>query len=197
MKKSLSLPLWLCLSFMILDASAQVGIGTPLPNSSAQLDVVANNKGLLIPRVALQAPNVTNPISNPATSLLVYNTSATADLVPGFYYWNGTMWIPIGEDDTDTNTTNVSLSQDGTNLMLTDSDGNTVSVALTDIDTNTTNVSLSQDGTNLMLTDSDGNTVSVALTDIDTNTTNVSLSQDGTNLMLTDSDGNTVSVALT
>ncbi len=107
---------------------------------------------------------------------------------------------------TDTNTTNVSLTEDGTNLILTDSDNNTVTLALsdlagTDADTNTTNVSLTEDGTNLILTDSDNNTVTFPLADLagtaaDTNTTNVSLTEDGTNLILTDSDNNTVTLAL-
>ncbi|MBQ0741647.1 hypothetical protein J9332_45970, partial [Aquimarina celericrescens] len=66
--------------------------------------------------------------------------------------------------------------EDGTNLILTDSDGSTVAIALADIDTNTTNASLTEDGTNLIITDSDGSTVAIALADIaaetDTNTTN-------------------------
>ncbi|MFH6770297.1 hypothetical protein V8G58_00005, partial [Gaetbulibacter aestuarii] len=96
----------------------------------------------------------------------------------------------------DTNTTNTGLAINGTNLTLTDSDGNTVSVPLADIDTNTTNTSLAINGTNLTLTDSDGNTVSVPLADIDTNTTNSSLIIEGDNLKLTDSDNNVVSVTL-
>ena len=64
--------------------------------------------------------------------------------------------------------TNASLTEDGTNLILTDSDGSTVTIALGDIDTdtNTTNASLTEDGTNLILTDSDGSTVQIAIADI-------------------------------
>uniref|UniRef100_UPI000B272403 hypothetical protein n=1 Tax=Aquimarina longa TaxID=1080221 RepID=UPI000B272403 len=65
---------------------------------------------------------------------------------------------------------NASLTEDGTNLILTDSDGSTVSIALSDIDDNTTNASLTEDGTNLILTDSDGSTVSIALSDLTTST---------------------------
>ncbi|GGF25071.1 hypothetical protein GCM10011339_11480 [Echinicola rosea] len=100
----------------------------------------------------------------------------------------------------DTNTTNASLTEDGTNLILTDSEGGIVQLALADladdIDTNTTNSSLTQDGTDLILTDSEGGTVTLALGDIDTNTTNASLTEDGTNLILTDSEGGTVQLAL-
>ena len=106
----------------------------------------------------------------------------------------------------DTNTTNASLTQDGTDLILTDSDGNDVRIALADIstgaDTNTTNATLTEDGTDLILTDSDGNDVRIPLAtltaaiDTDTNTTNATLTEDGTDLILTDSDGNDVRIAL-
>jgi trimeric autotransporter adhesin len=64
-------------------AQAQVGIGTPTPNSSAQLEISAANKGLLIPRMAMAS----RPAS-PATGLLIYQTDNT----PGFYYYDGTAW---------------------------------------------------------------------------------------------------------
>ncbi|SHF67063.1 hypothetical protein SAMN03080594_106118, partial [Arenibacter palladensis] len=97
----------------------------------------------------------------------------------------GTLQVPLTDIDTDTNTTNSSLTQNGTDLILTDSDGATVTIPLTDInsDTNTTNISLSVDATNLILTDSDANTVTVPLASVaDGNTTNTSLSVDATNL---------------
>jgi hypothetical protein len=52
--------------------------------------------------VALTASNVFSPIvgtSANATGLLVYNTnsagSAPNNVVPGYYYWNGSAWIQI------------------------------------------------------------------------------------------------------
>ncbi|MBT1708812.1 hypothetical protein KK062_11285 [Fulvivirgaceae bacterium PWU5] len=67
------------------------------PDASAILDVASTSKGLLVPRVALTATNAAGPITSPATSLLVYNTatagSAPNNVVPGYYYWNGTTWI--------------------------------------------------------------------------------------------------------
>ena len=67
------------------------------PDASAILDVASTSKGLLAPRVALTATNAAGPITSPATSLLVYNTatagSAPNNVVPGYYYWNGTTWI--------------------------------------------------------------------------------------------------------
>jgi hypothetical protein len=86
----------------VATATAQTGIGTTTPNASAKLEVMATDKGFLPPRVALTASNVFLPIvgtSANATGLLVYNTnsagSAPNNVVPGYYYWNGSAWIQI------------------------------------------------------------------------------------------------------
>ena len=69
-------------------------------NASAMLDVSAANKGLLIPRVSLVSATDASTIASPATSLLVYNlaTAGTApdNVVPGYYYWNGSRWTSFG-----------------------------------------------------------------------------------------------------
>ncbi len=67
-------------------------------NASAGLDVDFNNKGLLIPRIALTGSNDVATISSPATGLLIYNTANIAganSVVKGFYYWNGSKWLQI------------------------------------------------------------------------------------------------------
>jgi len=81
---------------------AQTGIGTTTPNASAKLDVSATDRGFLPPRVALTATNIFSPItgtSSAAAGLLIYNTAtagtAPTNVVPGYYYWNGTAWIQI------------------------------------------------------------------------------------------------------
>ncbi|MBX9889346.1 MAG: DUF3494 domain-containing protein [Flavobacteriaceae bacterium] len=53
---------------------AQVGIGTVDPDPSALLDLTSNKTGLLVPRMTTQERHA---ISNPATGLLVYNTSTS------------------------------------------------------------------------------------------------------------------------
>lgn len=67
-----------------------------IPDPSAGLDIDYNNKGLLIPRVALTSSNSASPVTSPATSLLVYNTAtagtAPNNVFPGYYFWNGTNW---------------------------------------------------------------------------------------------------------
>lgn len=75
-----------------------VGINTATPDSSAILDLFANDKGLLIPRVNLTDANSNiAPIDQPATGLLVYNTNPSilnGDGV-GFYYFDGTVWTRL------------------------------------------------------------------------------------------------------
>ena len=89
----------LCTCFVI---KAQTGIGTTTPNASAKLDVSSSTLGFLPPRVALTANNVFAPItgtSSAAAGLLIYNsaTAGTApnNVVPGYYYWNGSAWIQL------------------------------------------------------------------------------------------------------
>jgi len=72
---------------------AQVGIGTTSPNSSSKLDIVASDKGLLIPRVAISDLNTAAPIASPVESLLVYNTTIATGI--GFYFWDNSKWVPL------------------------------------------------------------------------------------------------------
>ena len=65
-------------------AFAQLGIGTTTPDSKAQLDIVSTDKGLLIPRLNnTQMSNITNP----TTSLLVFNTTQGK-----YMFYNGSSW---------------------------------------------------------------------------------------------------------
>ncbi|MBK6936810.1 MAG: hypothetical protein IPH18_07890 [Chitinophagaceae bacterium] len=69
------------------------------PDVSAMLDIVNSAKGLLIPRVSLSAITDASTISNPATSLLVYNTNASMTGAyaagTGYYYNAGTSGSPL------------------------------------------------------------------------------------------------------
>ncbi|QIE60275.1 hypothetical protein G5B37_12095 [Rasiella rasia] len=77
-----------------------IGFGTNAPNSSAQLDMAAINKGILINRVALTATTSASPVTTPATGLMVYNTATASSggtqVLPGFYYWDSTKWVAMG-----------------------------------------------------------------------------------------------------
>ncbi|WP_419801414.1 tail fiber domain-containing protein [Mucilaginibacter sp.] len=91
--------------------SQNVGISSSssfTPDASAGLDVSYTNKGLLMPRVALTATNAAGPITSPAISLLVYNTATAGtspnNVVPGYYYWNGTAWTALSTGAQSANT---------------------------------------------------------------------------------------------
>lgn len=76
--------------------TGSVGIGTETPNSSAILDLVATNKGIMLPQIALNASNVSDAsfmATTPTTSLLVYNTNASFPGGKGLYYWDGGKWV--------------------------------------------------------------------------------------------------------
>ena len=90
-------------------ANAQVGIGTPTPASSSMLDIVASDKGVLIPRVELTSTSAFAPVTGTGVeSLMVYNTETAGDIAaktnvtPGYYYWFANKWNRvINADDLD------------------------------------------------------------------------------------------------
>ena len=146
-KKFLSVALLLS----AMGAYSQVGIGTLTPNPSSQLDVVAKDKGILIPRVSLTSTTDMTTISNGnVNSLLVFNTNTQNDVAPGYYYWYEDKWLRIVNTDDlvalDQNTKNVLLSVVGDELVLQDSDNDTVTVPLSQINI-LTNLVDNTDGT--------------------------------------------------
>ncbi|MCX2678358.1 hypothetical protein OOZ15_00240 [Galbibacter sp. EGI 63066] len=88
--------LLLIFNFCVYGLYSQVGIGTPMPDNSTQLDVVASDKGILIPRVALtSSADATTIVNENINSLLVFNTATVADISPGYYYWYEDKWLRI------------------------------------------------------------------------------------------------------
>lgn len=80
---------------------AQVGIGNNVTtfDDSEVLKIVAGNKGVLLPNVNIPNLLLAAPVTNPANSLLVYNTNTTTG--KGFYFWLNNQWNPL------LNTTNI------------------------------------------------------------------------------------------
>ena len=75
----------ICLLFTsALFAQQNVGIGTTTPAPSAKLDVTANDKGILIPRLTTAQRAA---ITSPANGLMLYDTDTKS-----FWYYNGTAW---------------------------------------------------------------------------------------------------------
>lgn len=101
MNKLLLSMILLCSFFQI--TYGQVGINTDQVDPSAIFEVKATDKGILTPRVALEAiDNTDTPIQNPAPGLFIFNTTTSAPeaaiataVSPGFYYFDGTIWQRI------------------------------------------------------------------------------------------------------
>ncbi len=71
--------------FISLTGIAQVGIGTTMPDGSAALDVVASDKGFLMPRMTTTQRNA---IANPAEALQVYDTDTKH-----VWTYDGAAWV--------------------------------------------------------------------------------------------------------
>ena len=69
------------------EGGMSIGKGDSDADSSAILELVSSNKGLLIPRLS---STERESINSPANGLIVYDTTFS-----NFYYWNGSKWISI------------------------------------------------------------------------------------------------------
>ena len=128
MRKEIQLLITAALLLFVGEAFAQQGFGTNLPDKSAAVDIVSSKRGLLIPRVALTSTASSNPITAPARSLMVYNTTpagGTGDVSPGFYYWEGTptlgKWVRFVASDSEKTVTvsqgeNITVTKDDTTI---------------------------------------------------------------------------------
>ncbi len=92
------------LLLLCFPARAQVSVNSDNlpPHPSAMLDVSSSLHGLLAPRMTATQMAA---IADPATGLLVFNTTdatiGQAMYRPGFHYWTGTSWRPVGMNQTD------------------------------------------------------------------------------------------------
>ncbi len=86
------------LSFAI-NAMTQVTIGSGYePEKDTLLDLKENadgtsTKGMLLPRVALAHTNSAAPLTKHTPGMVLYNTSTTGNVTPGYYYNDGTKWV--------------------------------------------------------------------------------------------------------
>ncbi|MDR2954279.1 MAG: hypothetical protein LBV43_04285 [Prevotella sp.] len=92
------LPLFIVIiSGLNLPAQVTIGSSDP-PHLGAVLELKSNNKGFLGPRVQLESTTSPNPVSNPATGLLVFNTGDSGEEdkkveKDKFYFWSGSEWV--------------------------------------------------------------------------------------------------------
>lgn len=78
---------------LTINLKAQQGFGTSDPNADAVIDFYSNNKGLLVPRLGLSSTTLSSPLSTHVAGMNVYNTAIAGDVVPGYYYNDGSKWI--------------------------------------------------------------------------------------------------------
>lgn len=98
MNKNTQIIVLLLLFFQVNSILAQVAINTSgdQADASSMLDVKSTDKGMLIPRMSKALRDL---ISSPATGLLIYQTDNT----PGFYFYDGSAWVVVGNGATTIN----------------------------------------------------------------------------------------------
>jgi len=99
----------------------QVGIGTASPDSSAMLEIKADDQGILLPKITAAQKTA---IVSPATGLIIYQTDGAS----GFWYYNGSAWVAINAagwkltGDSGTSTSNFLGTTDNKDLVVATSD---------------------------------------------------------------------------
>ncbi|GAB4021712.1 tail fiber domain-containing protein [Spirosoma koreense] len=74
-------------------AQVKVGDNPTTINANSALEVESTNKGLLLPRLPLTQTTSPTPLTAHVAGMTVYNTATANDVVPGFYYNDGTKWV--------------------------------------------------------------------------------------------------------
>ncbi|HXC04868.1 MAG TPA: tail fiber domain-containing protein [Bacteroidia bacterium] len=139
------------------------------PDPSAMLDIQSSTMGLSIPNIALTATNSSSPIAaTPKTGLIVFNTATAGtspnNVVPGFYYWNGSKWMAfVSGSNGNWGTNGNAGTTAGSNFV-----GTTDAVDFVTM-TNNAEVMRATSGGNIGI----GNTIPVSKLDIATGTTTV------------------------
>lgn len=88
--KKLILFIQFCSASLLFGQTGNIGFGTVTPDSSAMLDIVSKNKGLLIPRMT-SAERIAIP--SPAKGLMVFDITDVS-----FWFFNGTQWQKLVPD---------------------------------------------------------------------------------------------------
>lgn len=78
-----------------LFAQVKIGQNPTSINPDAVVEMESNNKGLLLPRLALHSTLNPTPLGNFVNGMVVYNTATTDSITPGVYYSDGIKWIRI------------------------------------------------------------------------------------------------------
>lgn len=86
--------LLLLLCTTAMQAQVKIGDNPNTIGANSMLELESTNKGLVIPRMALNNETSVSPLSTPViVSTLVYSTGGT--LPDGYYYWDGAKWVRL------------------------------------------------------------------------------------------------------
>ncbi|MFB9052113.1 hypothetical protein ACFFVB_03380, partial [Formosa undariae] len=144
---------------------SQVGIGTDMPNSSTQLEIVSSNKGVLIPQVPLTSLTDQTTISaGNIESLLVYNTNTSTGISPGYYYWYQDRWVKfLGKQDLPDNIVYWDVVNNQYSYI--DENGDVQIITNSNVET-LTFLSLNEDGKSLEYKDENGDVTALDMTNL-------------------------------
>lgn len=196
MKKRTRKTLVLIFSLMAYNIHAQMGIGTNMPHPSAQLEIEASDKGLLIPRISLTSNIDQTTITTGNTeSLLVYNTTSSSTLQPGYYYWYEDHWTRlVNKDDLPGNLNGnlpdniVVWKPDDQQFMYIDGNGDTHLIDLEITEETLTTLTLNSDGKTLEYKDENGDISQIDLKTVVQNNQNTVSVSAGQNIVVDSSN---------
>ena len=81
-----------------LFAQVKIGDNPTTINANSVLEVESTSKGLLLPRLPLTQTTNPAPLNAHVAGMTVYNTATANDVVPGFYYNDGTKWVATASE---------------------------------------------------------------------------------------------------
>jgi len=189
---------------------AQYGFGTNQPSRASVIEANSTNKGLLIPRVALNETTNFEPINgvgntaqHTVNSLLVYNTAtngtAATAVTPGYYYWLkptagvAGRWVRLltGSDLTANN----GLTLSGTTAELGGTLNRNTIIETTGFNFNITGLPTGAVSDRVLLSGTNGQLKSIALSSVLAATTN-NLSNNGVNTLTSTVNGKASSTGM-
>ncbi len=80
-------------------SQVKVGDNATIVNPNAVFEIESNNKGFLLPRLALMATTNPYPLGAFTAGMLVYDTATAGDITPGLYYCDGTKWVKVNSGE--------------------------------------------------------------------------------------------------
>ena len=96
MRKIIYLLLLFTVAQFTQNVCAQVTIGSSdVPDENAILDLVATDKGLLLPRLELISNSSSYPLENHVAGMVVFNSGTV--LPQGFYFNDGSQWVYVAD----------------------------------------------------------------------------------------------------